>query len=63
MKDESYWSQLLTPEELAPMLRVKIGTLYSWRTRGMGPPAIKVGGFVRYRRRDVDRWLDQQTKP
>lgn len=53
---------LLTPDELAAKLRVKVGTLYAWRNRRTGPPSLKVGGSVRYRRSDVDEWLARQTQ-
>ena len=37
-------------------------TLEIWRSNGTGPPYVKVGGaLVRYRKADVDRWLEQQT--
>lgn len=35
--------------------------LEQWRYRGEGPPYIKIGQAVRYRRADVDRWLDENT--
>lgn len=55
-------SDLLTPAELADLLRVKIGTLYSWRTRGLGPPALKIGGGVRYRKWEVEAWLAARNR-
>lgn len=36
-------------------------TLTQWRYLGEGPPYIKVGGSVRYRRSDVDAWLEAHT--
>ena len=33
----------------------------AWRTRGLGPRGIKVGSDLRYRRSDVDAYLDAQT--
>lgn len=36
-------------------------TLEGWRCRGYGPRYIRVGGAVRYRQSDLDRWLRQQT--
>jgi excisionase family DNA binding protein len=52
---------LLTLEELAAMLRVSKFTVYDWRSRNYGPPAIRLRGHLRYRRREVDAWLDAHS--
>ena len=37
-------------------------TLTQWRYLNVGPPYIKVGpSSVRYRKSDVDAWLESQT--
>lgn len=54
--------QLLTAAELADELRVEIDTIYHWNYRGTGPRRIRVGGGIRYRRSDVDAWLDARTQ-
>lgn len=51
---------LLTVEDLADLLKVPQGTIYAWRNRRVGPPGLKVGKHLRFRRADVARWLDQQ---
>ena len=48
---------LMTPAELSEYLQKPIATLYAWRHRGEGPPAIKVGRDLRWRRVDVEKWL------
>jgi excisionase family DNA binding protein len=48
---------LLTVDELAGLLNVKRETVYAWRKQRRGPPAVKMYGTLRFRRRDVDRWL------
>lgn len=48
---------LLTVEEVSLWLRKPKGTLYAWRSRGLGPRAYKVGNELRYMRRDVLQWL------
>jgi predicted DNA-binding transcriptional regulator AlpA len=53
--------RLLTVDEVAQWLGKPKTTLYVWRTRGLGPRGIKVGNALRYRRRDVETWLDQHT--
>ena len=56
--------RLLTVEEVAEWLGVPVGTIYAWRYRSTGPASYKVGRHVRFRRADVERWLeDQRTDP
>jgi excisionase family DNA binding protein len=50
--------ELWTPCELAGYLGVPVATLYGWRYKGSGPRSIKVGRHLRYRRGDVEAWLD-----
>lgn len=52
--------RLLTAQELAAYLDVPVATLYAWRYRGEGPPGFRVGRFLRYRRRDVEEWIEHQ---
>ncbi len=51
-------------DEAAAYLGIAAATLYTWRSRrpGYGPRAVKVGGRVRYRLRDLDVWLDEHTE-
>ncbi len=56
--------ELMTIEELAAYLRKPVPTIYQWNSRGDGPPYIKVGRTVVYRRADVERWLtDRYARP
>lgn len=52
--------KLMTTAEVCELLKVQPQTLYSWRLRNVGPPAIKVGRHLRFREEDVERWLDQR---
>ena len=52
---------LLTVEQLADYLGVPRQTIYRWNHTGDGPPPLKVGRHRRYRRRDVERWLDRMS--
>lgn len=54
---------LLTPEEVAELLRVPQATLYSWRHAGRGPTASKLGRHLRYMRSDVYAWVKGQSGP
>lgn len=51
-------TQFLTVDEFATELGISPGTIYGWRHRKYGPPAHKIGGQVRYRRTDIDEWID-----
>lgn len=52
---------LLKPAEVAEYLGVPKPTLYQWRHKGEGPPALRVGRHLRYRRSDVEAWLEAQA--
>jgi excisionase family DNA binding protein len=53
---------LLTQQQLADELQVSVRTLERWRQEGTGPAFIQVGRSPRYRRADVDAWLEQQRR-
>jgi excisionase family DNA binding protein len=52
---------LLTTSATAEVLGVPRQTLAAWRCQGKGPAYAKVGKYVRYRRADVEAWLETQT--
>jgi excisionase family DNA binding protein len=54
---------LMTTEELAGYLQLPITSLYAWRSRREGPRAIRVGKHLRWRKSDVDAWLERQADP
>ena len=45
---------------LAEYLGVSKKTIYSWRLRGVAPPAYRIGRHLRWSRADVDAWLAEQ---
>lgn len=51
---------LLSTDQLAVWLLKPPGTLRQWRHKGYGPAGFRVGGSVRYRRSEVERWLARQ---
>jgi excisionase family DNA binding protein len=54
---------LLDEAEAADYLTVAPGTLSVWRSTGRYKiPFIKVGRRVRYRRADLQQWLDSRTQ-
>lgn len=44
---------------VADYLGVPVATVYRWNSLGLGPQRYRVGKHVRYRRADVDAWIDQ----
>jgi len=48
--------KLLTIDDLARILNVKKSTIYQWVHMRL-IPYIKVGRFVRFREKDIQRWL------
>lgn len=52
---------LMTPIDLATYLGVPLATVYAWRSRGQGPTGERIGKHLRYRRADVESWLDAQA--
>jgi excisionase family DNA binding protein len=48
---------IISEAEAANVLGVKIATLRTWATRRKGPPRIKVGRSVRYRRQTLIAWM------
>jgi excisionase family DNA binding protein len=55
-------SDLLTREQAAQFLGVKAQTLAVWAsTKRYALPMIKVGSLARYRRSDLERFLESRT--
>jgi excisionase family DNA binding protein len=50
--------RLMTPAQVADFLAVPLGTVYRWRYEHIGPTGVRVGRHVRYRRSEIERWLD-----
>jgi Helix-turn-helix domain len=54
--------ELLTPKQAAALLGVAVNTLAIWRCKKRySLRYIKVGANVRYRRGEIDRFLDERT--
>ena len=53
---------LMSSQAVARYLDVPIQTLYAWATNGTGPPSFVVGRHRRYRREDVDAWLEGRAR-
>jgi excisionase family DNA binding protein len=51
---------IISARELAEYLDVPVATIYAWRYRRQGPPAFRVGRYVRFRWSDVERWIEDR---
>jgi predicted DNA-binding transcriptional regulator AlpA len=54
-------SPLIDERQLCAELGISSVTATKWRAKAAGPPFIKVGRLVRYRRTDVETWLASRT--
>jgi len=58
MQDSLY----LTTREAAIVLGYSSGTLRNWRSKGEGPGYLKLEtGTVRYRAKDIIKWMEGKT--
>jgi len=53
--------ELMTIEEIADYLRVKKRTIYEWLKKGK-IPAIKAVGQWRFKKTQIDHWLENQQE-
>jgi len=52
--------ELLTDTETAAYLGIADRTLRDWRRQGKGPAFVQMGSKIRYRKKDIDAYLDKQ---
>ena len=48
-------------EDVSAFLGVPVESLYQWRKRKYGPPAARVGRYLRYDPADVRAWFRAQA--
>jgi DNA-binding transcriptional MerR regulator len=53
--------EILTDSETASFLEIATRTLRDWRSNGKGPAFVQMGNKIRYRKKDIDAYLDNQT--
>ena len=53
--------RLMSAAEVAEFLGINVNTFYQHRWRGEGPSGYRVGGRIRYRRAEVEAWLEKQA--
>jgi len=47
-------------DDLATELGVPLRTIYAWRSKGKGPRAATFSKHLRFRRADVEDWIELQ---
>lgn len=63
LQDNPGWlDEAIDTPSVSRLTGVPVCTLATWRCRGGGPPFLKLGSAVRYRRRTVFRWLAECEK-
>lgn len=56
-------SELLTELQAAEFLKFTPRALQAWRIRGGGPSFVKISSrAVRYRMKDLTKWIDSKIK-
>ena len=53
-------TEVMTTIEAAEYVGLKKPTMERFRFLGQGPAYCKLGGAVRYRKKDLDEWLDSR---
>jgi hypothetical protein len=54
-------SEMMNEHEVADFLKMSVGSVRRWRLFRTGPRFVKIGSAVRYRRRDLESWLDSSA--
>lgn len=49
---------MLTPAQVADWLQMSRPALYRMNANGTGPKFLKAGSLTRYKREDVEAWLN-----
>lgn len=53
--------EIVTLQELSEYLKIAEKTLYSYAQKGL-VPGIKIGSSWRFRKADIEKWLEKQRK-
>src|SRR5690242_19298497 len=50
--------EMLTAQQVASYFDMSVACVRKWRVRRKGPKFVKIGRSIRYKRGDVESWLD-----
>ena len=54
--------ELMTQEEVSALFDVSMPVLANWRSAGKGPKFVKLGGRVKYRKADVEAFINSNVR-
>lgn len=54
--------RLWTIHDVSAFLAVPVGTIYQWRVRSEGPPAMRMGRHLRFDPEAVRRWAHDRER-
>jgi excisionase family DNA binding protein len=60
--DSALQETYFRPREAADYLRSSESTLAKKRLNGDGPPFVRIGRAIRYRRSDLDAWMARSVR-
>jgi excisionase family DNA binding protein len=53
-------TDVMTEPETAEHIGISLSGLRKWRSDGRGPPYVRLGRLIRYRRTVVEEWLEKR---
>ena len=54
---------LLTAADLGAILGVHRATVWTWHAGGKIPMPVRIGGATRWRRREIEQWIEAGAPP
>ncbi|GHD04383.1 hypothetical protein GCM10010313_20610 [Streptomyces violarus] len=60
-KEQATNNEFMSPKELAELLGLPLSSVYGFNAEGTAPRRVRLGRHIRYRRADVEAWLDRHV--
>jgi excisionase family DNA binding protein len=54
--------EIFNVKEAAQLLGVTVSAIRRWLREGRAPASFRAGRLIRFRRSDIDVWIEQNTK-
>jgi predicted site-specific integrase-resolvase len=55
-------TELMTQDEVAALFDISLPVLANWRCAGKGPRYVKLGGRVKYRKDDIEAFINSNVR-
>lgn len=55
-------NEMLSTREAAEYLKCSMATLYYWRRKGVGPPYLRLEHLIRYAKKDLDMYIENNKE-